>query len=67
MFPRAGRVIVFIAIEAAIGSVCAGLPLSLTVTPKEKLPPWYGLPEIAPVEAERLNPGGKLPEASDHV
>ena len=47
--------------------VCTNLPLSLTVATNLKPPLVWGVPEMAPVEAERLSPGGKLPDVMDHV
>jgi hypothetical protein len=41
---------------------CCGEPLSLTVTFKGKEPLAVGVPEMMPVDAERVSPDGKLPE-----
>jgi hypothetical protein len=46
---------------------CAGEPESTTVTPKEKLPPNVGVPEMTPVSDARLSPAGRLPEVTDQV
>lgn len=48
-------------------AVWAGVPASLTVTPKEEFPLPVGFPERIPVDAARLSPGGRLPELIDHV
>ena len=53
-------------IEVAADFVCAGLPLSVTVTVKFAVPLAVGVPEIAPVVDARVNPAGKLPDVIDH-
>jgi hypothetical protein len=40
---------------------CCGEPPSRTVTVKGKEPLAVGVPEMVPVEAERVSPDGKLP------
>jgi hypothetical protein len=54
-------------IEVAADFVCAGLPLSLTVTVKFEVPFVVGVPEITPLEAASVSPAGKLPALIDHV
>jgi hypothetical protein len=41
---------------------CCGEPLSRTVMVKGKEPLAVGVPEMVPVEAERVSPDGKPPE-----
>jgi hypothetical protein len=41
---------------------CAGLLLSVTAVVKVEVPLAVGTPEIAPVDGDRLNPAGMLPE-----
>lgn len=53
-------------IEAEADLVCMGLPLSVTVTVKLKVPLAVGVPEIRPVPAARLRPVGRPPEVIDH-
>ena len=48
-------------------AVSAGLELSLAWTVKSLVPEAVGVPLIAPVEASRLNPAGRLPPLIDHV
>ena len=55
------------AIEVATDSVCAGLPLSLTIAVKLDVPVVTGAPEIVPVVAASVNPEGRLPEEIDQV
>lgn len=43
-----------------------GLPLSLTFAVNVAVPLEVGVPEIVPVDAAKLNPAGKLPDAMDH-
>jgi hypothetical protein len=47
----------------ATAAVCCGEPLSLTLTLKANVPLAAGVPEMTPVEEERVSPDGKLPEA----
>jgi hypothetical protein len=47
---------------SATVAVCCGEPLSVAVTPKEKVPLAVGVPEIAPVEAAKDMPAGSEPE-----
>jgi predicted signal transduction protein with EAL and GGDEF domain len=53
--------------DVATDFVCAGLPLSLTVTVKLKVPLAFGVPEITPLPAATLSPAGRLPEVTDQV
>ncbi len=46
--------------------VWEGLPLSVTVVVKLKVPLPVGVPEMTPVD-DRLRPAGRLPEAIDQV
>jgi hypothetical protein len=49
-------------------AVCAvGVVESVTFTVKPKAPEAVGVPEIMPVEAFKLRPGGKEEEVIDHV
>ena len=49
-------------------AVCAvGVVESVTCTAKSKVPEVVGVPEIMPVEAFKLRPGGKEEEVIDHV
>lgn len=52
-------------IEADIELVCA--PESTTITVKLDVSPTLGLPEITPVDADRVSPDGRLPDVIDHV
>jgi hypothetical protein len=45
----------------------AGLLLSVTASVKVEVPLAVGTPEIAPVDSERVSPGGSLPEITAHV
>jgi hypothetical protein len=54
-------------IEVATDFVCTGLPLSLTLTVKLEVPVAVGVPEMAPVEAVRVSPAGRLPDVIVHV
>jgi hypothetical protein len=54
-------------IEVAADFVCAGLPLSLTVTVKFEVPLAVGVPEITPLAEASVSPAGKLPALIDHV
>ena len=53
--------------EVAADWVCAGLLLSVTLTVKLEVPLPVGVPEITPVDDDRLRPAGRLPEATDQV
>jgi hypothetical protein len=55
-----------IAIDSCAEAVCAGDPLSFTSTVKVEVPLAVGAPEITPA-LDSDNPGGRLPEAIDHV
>ena len=48
-------------IEVVADLLCAGLPLSVTVTVKLDVPETVGVPEMVPLLA-RVRPVGKLPE-----
>ena len=48
-------------------AVCCGTDESVTWIPTLNDPVAVGVPAIAPVEAFRERPGGKLPEATLHV
>ncbi len=52
--------------ERATDLVCAGLPASVTVAVKLKVPVAVGVPEMTPVAGARLSPAGRLP-VRDHV
>ncbi len=54
-------------IEAEADLVCAGLLLSVTVAVKLEVPVAVGVPEMVPLVAARVSPGGRLPEVMDHV
>jgi hypothetical protein len=47
--------------------VCAGSPVSLTVTVKVDTPLAVGVPEIVPVVEASVSPAGRLPEVTDQV
>ena len=64
---RAGVVAAAIEIEDEADWVCAGLLLSVTLTVKFEVPLLVGVPEITPVDDDRVRPAGRLPEATDHV
>jgi hypothetical protein len=49
----------------AAEAVCPELLLSATVTPKENVPLAVGLPEITPLAAASVKPGGRLPDVID--
>jgi hypothetical protein len=55
-----------IVIDSDADAVCAGDPLSFTLTANVAVPLAVGVPEIAP-ELESVRPAGSLPEAIDHV
>jgi hypothetical protein len=48
-------------------ALCAGLSESVTENEKVKVPAAVGVPLIAPVEAFRLRPPGRLPPVTAHV
>lgn len=50
----------------AVAVCCAELE-SLTITVIGKLPLVVGVPEMMPVLAVRLSPGGRLPDVIDHT
>jgi hypothetical protein len=54
-------------IEAEADLVCTGLPLSVTVAVKLKVPLAVGVPEIRPVLEAMVRPAGRLPEVIDHL
>ena len=43
-----------------------GLPLSLTAAVNVAVPLEVGVPEMVPVDAAKLSPAGRLPDAMDH-
>jgi hypothetical protein len=53
--------------EVAADCVWAGELLSLTAAVKLYVPVVDGVPEIMPVVAASVSPGGKLPADIDHV
>jgi len=55
------------AIVVEADAVWAGLPLSATVAVKVEVPLAVGVPEIVPVDDDRVNPTGNLPEVIDHL
>ena len=61
------RVAAAMVMEVAADWVCAGLLLSVTLTVKFEVPLLVGVPEITPVDDDRVRPAGRLPEATDHV
>jgi hypothetical protein len=54
-------------IDVTADLVCAGSPLSVTVTVKVDIPLAVGVPEIVPVVEASVSPAGRLPEVTDHV
>jgi hypothetical protein len=54
-------------IDRGTDFVWVGLPLSVTVAVKAKVPLAVGVPEITPVPAARVSPAGRLPLVIDHV
>jgi hypothetical protein len=54
------------AIDSCAEAVCAGDPLSVTVTVKLEVPVAVGEPEITPA-LDIDSPAGRLPEVTDHV
>lgn len=54
-------------IESLTDALCAGLPASLTATVKMPVPVAVGVPEIRPVDEDRLSPAGRLPLEIDQV
>jgi len=53
--------------EVAADWVCTGLLLSVTLTVKLEVPLPVGVPEMTPVDEDKLRPAGRLPEATDQV
>jgi hypothetical protein len=53
-------------IDSLADCVCAGDPLSFTMTANVEVPLAVGVPEITPA-LESARPAGNFPEASDHV
>ena len=70
--PEARLVVVMLSCVEAIVIVnaadllCAGLPLSVTVVVKLKVPADVGLPEIVPA-CDNVRPAGRLPVAILHL
>jgi hypothetical protein len=56
----------FTAIDSCADAVCAGDPLSVTVTVKLDVPVFVGVPEITP-PLDIVSPAGRLPDVTDHV
>jgi hypothetical protein len=56
----------FTVIDSLADCVCAGDPLSVTLTANVEVPLAVGVPEITPA-LESARPAGSFPEASDHV
>jgi hypothetical protein len=54
-------------IVAVVDVTWVGLLLSVTVAVKVEVPLAVGTPEIAPLDDDRLKPGGRLPERIAHV
>jgi hypothetical protein len=54
-------------IDIAADFVWTGLLLSLTATVNLNVPLAVGVPEIAPLLADKLRPAGRLPERIDQV
>jgi hypothetical protein len=73
LVPEANVEVVMASVDAATtivvaaDFVCAGLPLSVTVTVKFDVPLAVGVPEITPVLAARVRPVGRVPAVIDHV
>ena len=65
--PVIASVVAPITIEVEADFVCAGLPLSVTVTVKFEVPLAVGIPEITPVAGARANPAGRVPVVIDHT
>ena len=58
--------VVLTVMDSCADAVCAGDPLSVTVTVKLDVPVFVAVPEIAP-ELESDRPAGSFPELTDHV
>jgi hypothetical protein len=43
-------------------AACCGELLSVTATPREKVPLVVGVPEMMPLDAARVSPDGSCPE-----
>ena len=56
----------FTAIDSCADAVCAGDPLSVTVTVKLDVPVFVGVPETTP-PLDIVNPAGRLPDVTAHV
>jgi len=54
-------------IDSAADCVWVGVLLSLTAIVKLKVPLVVGVPVKAPLPTAKLIPGGRLPDAIDHV
>ena len=53
-------------LKLAVAVLAVGVSESVTVTVKFAVPGAVGVPEIAPVEAFRVRPAGKLPVVTAH-
>jgi hypothetical protein len=53
-------------VRVKVTGAAGGSTWSVTSTAKVKDPVAVGSPEITPLVAERLNPGGNAPEDTDH-
>jgi hypothetical protein len=53
--------------RAAVAVRAVGVVESVTVTVKSEVAAAVGVPVMAPVEASRLSPAGKVPVVTDHV
>jgi hypothetical protein len=54
-------------LKLAVAVLAVGVSESVTVTVKFDVPDEVGVPEMAPVEALRLSPAGKLPVVTVHA
>jgi hypothetical protein len=48
-------------------ALCTGLPESVTLAVKLKVPVAVGVPEMTPLEEFSERPAGKFPEEMDHL
>jgi hypothetical protein len=55
------------AIDKLLLAVCAGEPESVTLAVKLNVPELVGVPEIAPVVAAIVTPGGSEPDEIDQL
>ena len=53
--------------ETLTDLVWAGFPASLTVAVKMLVPLAEGVPEIKPVDEDKVSPAGRVPEVTDQV